>query len=132
MNLKGEILKFMPNIFKGMNRKQKREFDKLDSDKKSEILQAAIVDKVSGTMATEIAKAMISGMELEREQLYNNYVSKIQEIYDSRDGDIRYAKKSIDEIGRLLSYLRVEHLKYIQKQKKNIQDGEKNEDFPLD
>lgn len=108
------------NVFKGMNRKQKREFDKLENDKKAELLQAAIVDKVSGTMATEIAKAMISGMELEREQLYQKYVVNIDDCSYGCDEWFEYADK-------LLSYLRMEHLKYQQKQTKNMQNGEKNE-----
>lgn len=108
------------NIFKNMNRKQKREYDKLDNDKKEELLQAAIVDKVSGTMATEIAKAMITGMELEREQLYQKYVTKIDDCSYGCDEWLEYVDK-------LLSYLRVEHLKYEQKKMKNMQEGEKNE-----
>lgn len=107
------------NIFKGMNRKQKREFDRLDNDKKAELLQAAIVDKVSGTMATEIAKSMIAGMELEREQLYQKYVTVIDTALDSDDWPY--------EIEKLLSFLRMEHLKYQQKQNKNMQNGDKNE-----
>lgn len=71
-------------------------------------------------MATEIAKSMIAGMELEREQLYQKYVTKID---DTPLNSLEWG----DEAEKLLSFLRVEHLKYQQKQMKNMQEGEKNE-----
>lgn len=106
----------MRNIFKGMNKKQKKEFDKLEVDKKAELLQTAIVGKVSNTMAQEVAKAMIDGMALEREQLYNKYVEPIDYALDQEDRN--------DKIEAFLSFLRIEHLKYQQKHAKNIKDSE--------
>lgn len=117
------MFKFMPNIFKSMNRKQKREFDKLDKDKKAELLKSAIIDKVSGTMSQEIAKSMISGMELEREQIYQKFVVPIDSLSETFQND-----EWNTEIKKLLSYLRMEHIKYKQKQMKNMKDDVKNED----
>lgn len=105
-----------------MNKKQKKEFNKLEIDKKAEFLHTAIIDNISGTMAKEIAKAMIAGMELEREQIYRKYVEPL----DSQSDTISSDEWEI-EVEKLLSYIRMEHLKYQQKQIKNIQDGEKNE-----
>lgn len=112
----------MFNFFSGMKRKEQQEFDKLSIDKKAELLQAAIVDKVSGTMAQELANAMILGMELEREQIYQKYVTKIDDVEKELD-----TENWCHEVDNFLSFLRMEHFKYQQNKIENMKDSEKNE-----
>lgn len=103
----------MPNIldsFKG--KKGKKEFQKLTPDAKAKVLQSALEQKVSGVMAQEISKAMIAGMALEREQIYNKYVENIDKFDPVQD-------EWSDEVHKLLSYLRTKHLEYISNQTKD-------------
>lgn len=98
------------NIFSNMNRKQKREFNSLDNDKKAELIQSALVEKVSGVMAKETAKSMIRGMEFQLEELYTKYVMKMDDFII--DGDFESSNKINEE---LLSFLRMKHLEFIKK-----------------
>lgn len=84
-----------------MGRKSKKEFNKLSSEKKAEVLQAALIEKTSKVLAQEIPKAMINGMKLEREDVYRKYVQPIDEC-KPEERDIK--------IEKLLSYFRIAHL----------------------
>lgn len=90
-------------------KKGKKEFEKLPAESKAKVIQAAIDEKLAPVMAKEIAKGVMTGMDLEREHIYNNYVSKIDE----------YEINSLEwfkQVDVLLSYLRVKHLNYLAKQ----------------
>lgn len=90
-------------------KKGKKEFEKLSTDAKAKIIQAAIDEKIGPVMAKEIAKGVMTGMDLEREHIYNNYVSKIDEYeIDSLEW--------LKQVDVLLSYLRSKHISYIAKQ----------------
>lgn len=108
----------MSNIFDSFKgKKGNKKFEKLTPDAKAKVLQTAIEQKVSGIMAEEISKAMITGMTLEREQIYNKYVEAIDKFDPVVDGFEKWA----EEVNKLLSYLRMKHLECVSKQKK---DGE--------
>lgn len=111
----------MSNILGSFNSKKgKKEFEKMSTEKKAEVIQAAISEKVSGVMATEIAKAMIAGIKQQNKLLYNKFVMQID---GCKSGDQEW----IDKVEDLLSYLRTEHLKNIigeSKEDKNIAEAE--------
>lgn len=94
-----------PNIAKGWNRKQKREFNQMSPEKKGEVIQAAVVQKLAPVMGQEIAKAMITGMKLEREDVYQKFVKNIDDYYNANEMGEREL-----EIEKLLSYFRMAHL----------------------
>lgn len=93
--------------FGKLNRKQKRKFEKdfkkLDTEKKTEVIQGAFMEQVNHTMSKEIAKAMRDGIMLGKEQVYNKYVKDIDE---KRKG----SKEWYEAVDQLLSYLRVSHI----------------------
>lgn len=93
--------------FGKLNRKQKRqfnkEFQKLDTEKKTEVIQGAFMEQVNHTMGKEVAKSIKTGIELEREQIYKKYVTEI-------DGKKKGSKDWYTSVDQLLSYLRVSHI----------------------
>lgn len=93
------------SIFKNMNRKERREFDKLPNDKKGEIIHAEIVNQVSPILQKRIAKAMVNGMKLEREQLYQKYLTKIE-------NEKKGSKAWYNAVDELFSYIRVGHVEW--------------------
>lgn len=110
----------MSNIFRGMNRKTKRQFNNLDTDKQTEFLQAAIIEKVSPIMANQIATAMIEGAKQEDERIYKKYVEEM-DLYCSH-GDANW----INLANQMLSYFRMKHLEY-EKNRLENQGDEKND-----
>ncbi len=108
----------MSSILASMNRKAKRNFDKLSQEQKAEIIKTEIINKVSVAMSQEISKSMIYGIAFGKEQLYKNYVSKIDELECN-------GNNSSEEIQKLLSHIREEHFKFIQEERNsNKMDGE--------
>lgn len=103
----------MSNIFSRMSQKEKQDFNNLDSNKKSELIQTAFIEKISPVMANQIAKAMISGSNQEDERLYKKYVEKM-DLFCSH-GDENW----MDLVNQLLSYLRMAHLEYEKNKIKN-------------
>lgn len=101
----------MSNIFEGMNRKSRRGFNKLHDEQKQEVIRSAIMDKVSGVMAGEVAKSIITGMQLAHEQLYTKYVSAIDELQVN-------GEDSSQEIEKLLGHIRTEYLKIMTEKRK--------------
>lgn len=93
-----------------MNRKQKRGFNKLSEDEKSELIKSEIVNKVSPIMSREIANATVNGIYIERDRLYNHYVKPIDES-DTEEEKTRL-------VNELLGFLREEHVKKIQREGK--------------
>lgn len=100
------------NMFSRITKKDIEEFSKLSNEKKAEVIQSAVQEKVSEVMNSEIAKAIITGAELERERIYKRYVSKVDECLESDATDNDELDSYIDD---LLSYIRMEHLKFIKK-----------------
>lgn len=117
------MLKFMPNILDAYTKTKKgqNEFNELTPDAKAKVIEAAIIEKTSGVMAQEIVKGIIKGIEIEQEHIYNDFVTKI-------DAQIIDTLEWLDEVDKLLSYLRVKHLNYVTKQTKvEKEEGKSNE-----
>ena len=68
-------------LSKNPNRKERRKFNKeyakLPKETQHEVLQAELMEKLSPAMNKAITEAMISGINLAFEQLYEDFVSKI-------------------------------------------------------
>lgn len=99
--------------FEHWNRQQKRKFEKLDNDTKAEMLTACIMEKIAPVYNKTIAQSMILGIKLERKEIYDKYVNKI----DSQEYG---SKEWLNEVEQLLSYFRVHYLEMeIEKNKEN-------------
>lgn len=105
----------MPNIFK--NREQKRKFNKLPDDKKKDLMTATIAKEVSGVLNKHIALSFIQGVNLEKKAIYEKYVKEIDELPDcSEDRN--------NKINELLSYIRLEYLRIVQKEQEKEKEKE--------
>lgn len=98
----------MSNPFSHMNRKQKRQFDALPVEQKAQAVQAAVLDEVEKAIANQISDAMIRGMRMAREDIYQQHVTRIDQ--EGISEEVRQA-----HIEALLSFLRIEHLKHLQR-----------------
>lgn len=105
-------------FFDNMNRKQKRKFNKLSPDEQAPIIEAELIQKVSPIMADQIAKSMITGMDILWQQLFEDYVKKIDE---AKDDDVDYW------VNTLISTIRTQHLR-IEAQKARENKDEIRED----
>lgn len=106
----------MPNIFGHMSREQKRKFKKLSPDGKVEYAQASIASTVSDVMTQKISDGIITGIRFERNRIYQEYVVSIDES--------KTEKEKMEHIERLLSFLRVNHLNYVKREREQ-QEGER-------
>lgn len=97
----------MSNPFSHMNRAQRRKFDGLPVEQKAEAIQAAVMENAKKPMADAISRAMIHGMALAGERIYQEYVTRIDSAEITQD-------ERGKEIDNLLSFLRVAHLKHRQ------------------
>lgn len=86
-----------------MNRKQKRRFNKLSPDEKAPIIEAELVQKVSPILAQEISKAMIAGMNLVYEKLFDEFVNPL----DTADSEDEWNMM----INNMLSLIRTQYLR---------------------
>lgn len=99
-----------------MNRKQRRKFDQFPVEQKAQMIQTAVLDKAKPVMANAISNAMINGINMAREELYQKYVTRI----DSPETTQEEREKEIDN---LLSFLRVSHLKRVQSATMDTEEG---------
>lgn len=91
------------SLFESMNRKQRRKFQKMKPEEQAHLIEAAMMQKISPVMSKEITKAMITGTNLVWEQLYSEFVEKM----DFTTSDVEY-----DElINQLLSLIRTQYLR---------------------
>ena len=98
------------NFFEGMKEKDKANFTKLPKDKQGDLIAAAINQKISSVMNRQIASATIAGMDNVIENLYDDYVSRIDVCQDAEGRD--------NMIDNLLGYIRKEYLR-LQVNRKN-------------
>ncbi len=103
-------------------RKGKKQWVNLPDDSKKQVINAAIQEKYGKVMAREIAKSIITGGEIELENIYNRFVVPIDQLETS---SVEWA----GQVDVLLSYIRVKHLNYIAKQVRHneLDGGNKNE-----
>lgn len=96
-----------------MNRKEKRKFNKLSPDEQAPIIEAELIQKVSPIMAKEITNAIIAGMDIVWEKLYNDCVNILDNTNNEDDRN-----KAIDY---MLSLIRTQHLRIeANKAKENV------------
>ena len=105
-------------LSKKPNRKQKRkfnkEFSKLPKETQHEVLQAELMGKLSPAMNKALTEAMISGINLAFEQLYEDFVSKIDVYIKSGD-----TEKELEVTENLLSAIRKRYVEIQAKKAKN-------------
>lgn len=102
------------SLFEGMNRKQRREFDKMPTEQKAQVIEVSLMEKISPVMQREITRSMIAGMDLVWKSLYNDYVSK----FDDTDDVGEYN----EIVGKLMSKIREQYLRIITNEAKDGQD----------
>ncbi len=69
-------------FFDRMNRKQKRDFEKLPADEKARIFATELQNTVSTQMKDEVFQSFYRGHLASRKWLYDAYVQPIEEIDD--------------------------------------------------
>lgn len=72
----------MSNFLRSLNRKQRRQFNKLDTDEKKDILAAEVAKKINESAGKEISKAFVKGAIFANKLLYDHYLTKWDELDD--------------------------------------------------
>lgn len=106
------------SFFRKLNRKQRRQFDKLEQEEKNQIIAHEISQKVSETIQKQIYIASVNGVIHGNELLYKKYVTAWDAAkYEEKR---KIAKQLIEEI-------RMHHQKYIENQK-NAENQDENKE----
>lgn len=71
----------MSSFLRSLNRKQRRQFNKLDTDEKKDILAAEVAKKINESVGKEIARAFVKGSIFANKVLYDNHLAE----WDSAD-----------------------------------------------
>ena len=66
----------MSNFLRSLNRKQRRQFDKLDTDEKKDILVAEVAKKINESAGKEISKAFVKGAIFANKIIYDNHLTE--------------------------------------------------------
>lgn len=72
----------MSSFLGSLNRKQRRQFNKLDTDEKKDILAAEVAKKINESAGKEISKAFVKGAIFANKLLYDHYLTKWDELDD--------------------------------------------------
>lgn len=95
------------NFFKNLNRKQRRQFDKLEQEEKNKIIAHDIAEKFKEVGERQIAVAFVKGVVHANEMLYEKYVTAWDAAkYEEKR---KVAKQLVEEI-------RMHHQKYLETQ----------------
>lgn len=86
----------MSNFLRSLNRKQRRQFNKLDTDEKKDILAAEVAKKINESAGKQISKAFIQGAIFGNKVLYEHYLTNWDIIDDAQK--LRVANELADEI----------------------------------
>lgn len=97
-----------------MNRKQKRQFNKLSPDEQAPIIEAELIQKVSPVMADQISKSMIAGMNLVWENIYTSHVRMIDKLDEDENSD-----EWKERVNALLSEIRKQYIRVKAKEDEN-------------
>ena len=110
-------------LSKNAKRKAKRKFNKeyakLPEETQHEVLQAELMDKISPAMNKAITQAMVDGINLTFEQLYEDFVSPIDDAVRERDKE-----KQLYLCDNLLSAIRK---RYVEIQAKKVKKEDESE-----
>lgn len=98
------------SFFSKLNRKQRRQFDKLKKEEKNQIIAHEISEKIKETTQKQIALSFVRGTEWVNKTYYEKYVVAWDAAkYDAKR---KVAKELIEEI-------RMHHEKAIEREKEN-------------
>lgn len=86
----------MSSFLRSLNRKQRRQFDKLDSEEKKEIIAADIAKKINESAGKQISKAFIQGAIFGNKVLYEHYLTNWDILDDAQK--LRVANELAHEI----------------------------------
>lgn len=93
------------SFFRNLDRKQKRQFNKLNKKDQQETVAAALQEKYSNVLQREVSKAFVRGVMFGNNTLYDKFVTKWDAAkYDDKR---KVAKELVEEI-------RQHHDKYVQ------------------
>lgn len=86
----------MSSFLRSLNRKQRRQFNKLDTDEKKDILAAEVAKKINESAGKQISKAFVHGAIFGNKILYEHYLTNWDIIDDAKK--LRVANELADEI----------------------------------
>lgn len=86
----------MSSFLRSLNRKKRRQFDKLDSEEKKEIIAAEIAKKINAAAGEKISDAFIQGSIFGNKVLYEHYLTNWDTLDDAQK--LRVANELADEI----------------------------------
>lgn len=96
------------SFLRGLNRKKRRQFDKLEQEEKNQIIAHDIAEKFKEVGERQIAVAFVKGVVHANEMLYEKYVTAWDAAkYEEKR---KVAKQLVEEI-------RMHHQKYLETQK---------------
>lgn len=93
------------NFFKKLNRKQRREFDKLEKDKKIEIISHEINEKIKGERNKIVAKAFADGFIFANKMFFDKYFKDWDKLSEEGKSNIAElialdVKKSVERYNK--------------------------------
>ena len=95
------------SFLRGLNRKKRRQFDKLEQEEKNQIIAHDIAEKFKEVGERQIAVAFVKGVVHANEMLYEKYVTAWDAAkYEEKR---KVAKQLVEEI-------RMHHQKYLETQ----------------
>lgn len=98
------------------SKKGKRKFNKLSDADKKVVAELAVKEAVNPAMRKAISDAMITGMRLKAEALYQKYVQNMDKLEHQSDDWLSYVDK-------LVSAIRLDHIEY-----EKMQNGERSDE----
>lgn len=105
------------SFLRGLNRKKRRQFDRLEQEEKNRIIAHEISEKIKETTQKQIGVAFVKGVAQANEILYNKYVTAWDAAkYDEKR---KVAKQLVEEI-------RMHHEKFVETQKSAENQEQKN------
>lgn len=81
----------MSNFLRSLNRKQRRQFNKLDTDEKKDILAAEVAQKINESAGKEISKAFVKGAIFANKLLYDHHLTGWEEASPEKKMEIAEA-----------------------------------------
>lgn len=107
------------SFLRSLNRKKRRQFDKLEQDEKNQIIAHEISEKMKETTQKQIGVAFVKGVVQANEMLYKKYVTAWDAAkYDEKR---KVAKQLVEEI-------RMHHQKFVENSKAEEPETENKEE----
>lgn len=110
------------SFLRGLNRKQRRQFNKLEKDEKMQLLSHEMSEKYREMLNKEVAKSFIDGILFESKLLYDRYLN---DYFNEED-----QTKKDELVQKMIENVRSDYEKYlirIGEAKKEKQENESEE-----